>query len=316
MKPGDETIDWLLAGDPAIRWQVMRDLLDKPRRAWEAERDRVATQGWGKAILELQDPDGRWDKGVYTPKWTSVTYTLLTLRHLGLPAGHPQALRGCDHFYFRGLEEDGGINLFQSRTSSETCVNGMLLTLLSHFRHPDERLHSVAQYLIGEQMDDGGWNCRWNGRQRVGASHASFNTTLLVLQGLAEYCSAYTQPNGHMKTGIGRGHEFLLRHRVFKSHRTGRVFDPRMTFAHFPPRWHYDFLAALDYFQGVRAARDDRVQDAIDLLLERRTRDGRWTVASPWTGRTFFEMEKAGKPSRWNTLRALRVLRWWEQQPT
>jgi prenyltransferase/squalene oxidase-like repeat protein len=306
-------LDWLFKGDPAIRWQVMRDLLDEPAEVYEAERANLTTDGWGARLLAEQDPDGNWGGGVYSPKWISTTYTLLTLRHFGLMPGHPQALRGCDKFYERGLAADGGINLFKTRASSETCVNGMLLTLLSYFRHPDERVHGVAEYLLGEQMSDGGWNCRWSGQRHTGDGHASFNTTLLALQGFAEYVAAFPHLAVNIEAAIQRGQEFLLAHRLYKSHRTGRIVDSKMTHAHFPPRWHYDFLAALDYFQSVGAPRDQRVQDAVDLLLERRSGDGPWTLADPWPAKVFFELEAAGRPSRWNTLRALRVLKWWDR---
>jgi hypothetical protein len=312
MRPADEVIGWLLESDPAIRWQVMRDLQEEPAAIHEAERAKVATEGSGARLLSEQDPDGNWGNSVYTGKWKSTTYTLLTLRHFGLMPGHAKAMHGCDNLYGRGIEWDGGINLFKSRTGSETCVNGMILTLVSYFRHPDERVHSVADFLLGEQMQDGGWNCRWSGKRRVGASHASFNTTLLALEGLAEYSAAFPDRAREVGLAVTQGQEFLLRHRIYRSHRTGRIVDTKMTHAHFPPRWHYDFLAALDYFQSVDANRDPRMQDAMELLLERRGPDGRWTLAPPWPAKVFFELEEAGRPSRWNTLRALRVLKWWE----
>ncbi len=306
-----ETIAWLLAGDPAIRWQVQRDLLGQP---YTQECARVAREGWGADLLSRQTADGHWGGGIYSPKWKSTTYTLLHLRHLGLPPEHPQALRGCETFFFRGLERDGGLNWFRSFKHSETCINGMILALLSYFRFPDERIHSVAGFLLREQMPDGGWNC-----ERIkGATHASFHTTLSVLEGFAEYTAAYPHTLETVKPAVEAAHEFLWRHRLYKSHRTGEIFDPKMTQMPFPPRWHYDFLRALDYFQSVNAPRDERMNDAIDLLLKKREKDGRslaprdkWPLNAPYAGLVYFHMEKAGQPSRWNTLRALRVLKWW-----
>lgn len=305
-----QIIDWLLAGDPSIRWQVLRDLLDAPSVEVELERAEVARIGWGAQLLSHQDADGLWAKGIYSPKWRSTTYTLLLLRQLGLPAGNDQARRGCEKFFFRGLEKDGGINWFKSFGHSETCVNGMILTLLSYFRFPDERLHSVADYLLREQMPDGGWNCQWV--KGKGASHASFHTTISVLEGLAEYALAFPPLAASLQPARQAAHEFLLRHHLYQSHRTGSPADPAMTLMHFPPRWHYDFLRGLDYFQSVHAARDERIQPAIALLLEKQTVSGQWLLNRPWPGLVFFTLEETGQPSRWNTLRALRVLKWWQ----
>jgi hypothetical protein len=308
MQISGETISWLLEGDPSIRWQVMRDLLDEPPAVYEAERARVAAEGWGRALLERQDPDGRWGGGIYSPKWISTTYTLLLLRHLGLPPGHPQALRGCEHYLAYGLHTDGGIKLFKSMQTSETCVNGMILALLSCFRHPDERVRcSLPEFFVREQMPDGGWNC-----ERVhGATHGSFHTTLSVLEGLLEVDQARPLPDP-AREAADRAREFLLDHRLYRSHRTGEIADPAMTKMPFPPRWKYDFLRALDYFRAANAPRDERMSDAIELLRSKQTPDGRWKQNTPMTGLVFFDMEPAGRPGRWNTLRALRVLRWWE----
>lgn len=304
-----EQIDWLLRGDPSIRWQVMRDLLDESPSVYEKERARIKSQGWGGRLLSRQDPDGKWGGGVYSPKWTSTTYTLLLLREFGLPQKTLQARKGCNHFLLKGIHHDGGINLFRSIDHSETCVNGMMLSLLSYFRVPDARVHAVAEFLFKEQMPDGGWNC-----QSVhGASHASFHTTISVLEGMYEYGNAYPEKASPLVKATKRAHEFLLTHHLYKSHRTGRVVDPAMTRMYFPPRWHYDFLRALDYFQTVRADRDGRMKDAIELLKAKQKPNGRWTAYRRWPGRVFFELEKAGEDSRWNTLRALRVLKWWEE---
>ena len=300
-------LEWLLRGDPAIRWQVQRDLLAEEPRRYERERARIAHAGWGARLLSRQDADGNWGGGIYTPKWTSTTYTLLMLRDFGLPAVNPQARRACTNFFFGGLEQDGGINLFKSMNFSETCVNGMMLSLLSYFRSPDDRLHNVADYLLGEQMSDGGWNCR----RIKGATHASFNTTISVLEGLREYARCIEPVPDSVTAAIGRGLEFLLNHRLYKSHRTGRIVDSEMTRLHFPPCWHYDILRGLDFFWSVKAARDERMTDAIMLLESRQMPGGRWQLNKPWGGRVFFELEAVGRPSRWNTLRALRVLNWW-----
>jgi hypothetical protein len=304
-----ETIDWLLKGDASIRWQVMRDLLEEPPEIYEKERAKIKAQGWGGRLLSRQDASGTWGGGVYNPKWISTTYILLLLRQLGLEQDNPQAQNGCKHFLLKGIFRDGGINLFKSIDYSETCINGMILTLLSYFRSPDEHVHAVAEFLLKEQMADGGWNC-----QRVrGATHASFHTTISALEGMWEYRQADPKEALPIEEAIKKAHEFLLIHYLYKSHRTGKVVNSAMTRMYFPSRWHYDFLRALDYFQSVQAGYDERMKDAIELLKAKQQPNGRWVAPRPWPARVFFEMEKAGEDSRWNTLRALRVLKWWDQ---
>ena len=151
-----ETIDWLLRGDASIRWQVMRDLLEEPPGIYEKERAKIKAQGWGGRLLSRQDANGTWGGGVYNPKWISTTYTLLLLRQFGLEQNNLQAQNGCKHFLLKGIYRDGGINLFKSIDYSETCINGMILTLLSYFQFPDERVHNVGEFLLKEQMADGG----------------------------------------------------------------------------------------------------------------------------------------------------------------
>jgi hypothetical protein len=307
METHSETIRWLLQGDAAVRWQVLRDLCNEPAHVYENERAQVASEGWGAQLLSRQDTDDHWGGGIYSPKWKSTTYTLLLLRQLGLPPENPQASRGCEKFFFRGLEKDGGINFWKSFQHSETCINGMLLTLLSYFRFPDERIHSVTAFLLREQMPDGGWNC-----ERIkGATHASFHTTISVLEGLDEYGARYPENLSAVIEARAKAHGFLLQHRLYKSHRTGEPADYQMTLMHFPPRWRYDFLRGLDYFQRINAPKDECMNDAIELLLAKQNTDGTWPLNAPWPGLVYFHMEETGQPSRWNTLRALRVLKWW-----
>jgi hypothetical protein len=301
-----EALDWLLAGDPAIRWQALRDLAGANPRTVEREREKVATEGWGARLLARQDPDGTWASGLYSPKWKSTTYTALALRDLGLPVRNKKARAACALLLDEGLCRDGGINYGFWR-QSETCVTGMVLSILSYFRYDDERLDTVADHLLRQQMPDGGWNCR---RPR-GATHASMHTTISVLEGLRMYERRGRGRARAARSAQSRGREFLLRHRLFRSHRTGEVIKSEFVRLAYPPRWHYDILRALDYFREVEAPRDERLSDAVSLLEEKRRADGRWNLEHRYRGKVFFEMERLGMPSRWNTLRALRVMRWW-----
>ncbi len=306
MKTESDIIQWLMEGDPAVRWQTQRDLLSEPPHLFEKERALTSTQGWVARFLGLQDPEGTWGGGLYSPKWISTTYTMLTLRYLGLPSQHPQALKACELLLENGFFPDEGINFSRHAKQSETCITGMVLSLLAYFRYPDERVHRVAEHLLNQQMADQGWNCR----SHLGATHSSFHTTISALEGLREYELAYPENAGPIQEAQARGREFLLIHKLYRSHRTGEIVSERMTRFPFPPRWYYDVLRALDYFQSVNAEHDQRLNDAIELLFKRRRKDGRWPQYRGPSGVRHFEMEKAGQPGRMNTLRAMRVLKW------
>jgi hypothetical protein len=253
-----EAIQWLLDGDPSIRWQALRDLVEAPERVVERERSKVARDGWGARLLARQDPEGTWakrrrtraggmssDGGLYSPKWTSTTYTMLLLRDFGLPANNRQARRACTLLLDGGFERDGGINYGswgKMWGRSETCITGMVLSILSHFEHDDGRLDTLAEHLLEQQMPDGGWNCR----RPYGATHSSVHTTISVLEGLRLYELHRGRQARAVHAAQHRGREFLLVHRLFRSHRTGEIIKPQFTRFYFPPRWHYDILRALD----------------------------------------------------------------------
>jgi len=302
---------WLAAGDPAVRWQVLRDLEDAGERTVRREQRRVAKEGWGARLLALQEPDGRWGGGIYNPKWTSTTYTTVLLRSYGLPPRHPQALRACSQLLDTGFWQDGGINFYSRRRQrSETCISSMVLAVLCWFQSDDSRVDSLAEHVAAQQMADGGWNCCAMPGYGA-ATHGSFHTTISALEALLEYERFRPARSQEVGRAQERGREFLLKHRLFRSHHTGKVVNSAMTRFAFPPRWHYDVLRGLDYFRDAGAPRDERLSDAIALVEGRRKVDGRWVLQNRYPGKTFFEMEEPNEPSRWNTLRALRVLRWW-----
>lgn len=304
-------IEWLLDGDPAIRWQVHQDLLGSSSRVVAAERAQVAREGWGRRLLNLQAPDGRWSpdrrerfRGLYIPKWTSTTYTMLLLARLGAPPRDPGARRGCAALV-QGAEwfPSGGLGFFVSRRLAEPCVSAMVLFILESFdADPDARAR-LSRFLLQAQLGDGGWNCS------IGSNHGSFNTTTCSLEGLLPGAS-----DARTGAAVARGREFLLKHRLYCSHRTGRVVKPSFTRLRWPVGWETDVLRQLDWFARARMQPDARLQAAIDLILRRRLHDGRWAATCPQPGALHFELEEAGKPSRWVTLKSLRILKWWHQQ--
>lgn len=314
----DTPIGWLLNGDPAIRWQTLRDLVETTENVVERERSRVSKEGWGARLLAEQNPEGRWargkssDGGLYVPKWTSTTYTMMTLRDFGLPSTNPRAQRACKILLDEGFQSSGGIGYgawAKRYPGGETCITGMVLSILSYFEYDDRRLDAIAGRLLEEQMPDGGWNCR---RPR-GATHGSMHTTISVLEALRDYEHRGRNVRA-IRAAQRRGREFLLAHHLFRSHRTGAIIRSDFLKFSFPPRWHYDVLRALDYFQSVNATRDQRLAEAIELVRARRGADGRWPLQNRYRGKTYFELERIGAPSRWNTLRAFRVLKWWDER--
>jgi len=236
---------------------------------------------------------------------------MVLLRGLGLPAKHPQAVRACQVLLDAGFWNDAGINFWRPhRKRSETCVSSMVLAVASWFRYDDARVDELAGHVVEQQMADGGWNCRaMPGYGK--ATHGSFHTTISALEALSEYERFRPAKAKMAQAAQVRGRVFLLVHRLFRSHRTGRVVKPEMTQFSYPPRWHYDVLRGLDYFRDADASPDPRLEDGLRLLEQRRGADGRWLLQHEHRGRTFFPLEKVGEPSRWNTLRAMRVLRWW-----
>jgi hypothetical protein len=304
----EEVIQWFLEGDPAVRWQMLRDLTDANEIMIARERAKIDKEGWGAKLLAYQEDSGLWADGLYSPKWTSTTYTMLLLRRLGLDPENAQAQKGCQVLLDEGFYRDGGINYFASFKYSETCVTGMVLSILAYFNYQDGRVNRLVEHLLEQQMPDGGWNCQ----SYKGATHSSFHTTINVLEGLREYEKQHPEHDQNLIKSQQRGREFLLIHKLFRSHRTGEIVDPRMIRFSFPPRWRYDIMRALDYFRDCQAPRDDRCCDAIKLVKKKQRKDCLWRLQSRHPGKTFFELEHPSEPSRWNTLRALRILRWWK----
>lgn len=307
--PEQAVIKWLLEGDPAIRWQVKRDLLGENEAEVLQERQRVANQGWGADLLAQQDASGRWAGQLYNHKWISTTYTLQLLRRMGLDPENAQAHRGCQQLMEGGYQEGGAISFSKTVSRIDLGVCALTLSILAYFGCPDQRLHTMAEFLLDQQELDGSWIPE-PGLERL---QYIFAGTLLILDALREYQSQYRKLPARISAAQVKGREYLMEHHLYKTRDTGETIDQKLTRFSFPPRWHYDVLTALDYFQACRAERDDRLIGAIDLLNSKRRVNGTWKLQNRHPGKTFFEMEEVGRPSRWNTLRALRVLNWWQR---
>ena len=301
------TIDWLLDSDPAVRWQVMRDLTDASAEAVAAERIRIPREGVGAEILACQGADGSWHRDG-APVWLPTLFTMQLLRATGVDRAEPAVVSAVARLEagFRWDEEFGSKPFFEGEV--EPCINGGTLALGAYFGHPTE---SLARRLISEQLDDGGWNC-----EAPKSVRSSFHTTICVLEGLLEYERAVGSAP-EVASARRRGEEYLLERGLFRRRSTGEVANPAFLKFAFPPRYHYDVLRALDYFRAAGVRPDARMSDALQIVESRRQADGRWLLDHAYDEALAFPFnESVGEPSRWNTLRALRVLRWREQART
>ncbi len=300
-----DPIDWLLDSDPAIRWQTLRDLADASPAAIGAERARIPREGIGAEILARQGPDGAWHRDG-TPDWLPTLFTAQLLRATGADPTDSAIASAMSRLAtgFRWHEEFGAKPFFDGEV--EPCINGGALAIGAYFGRPAE---SLARRLVGEQLEDGGWNC-----DAPKSTRSSYHTTICVLEGLLEYERAAGAAPA-IAAARRRGDEFLLERGLFRRLSTGEVASPAFLKFGFPPRYHYDVLRALDYFRAAGGAPDARIEAAVRVVKSRRQADGRWlldashveSIAVPFD-------ERVGEPSRWNTLRALRVLRWYERE--
>jgi hypothetical protein len=310
-------LDWLLDSDPAIRWQVLHDLMDVPAKVVAAERARTTNKGWGARLLELQGVDGQWAGGACFPArslgqwdssdgqpWISTLPTLQLLHDFGVDPCS-ERVRGAvaligDHCRW----EHAGQPFFSGEV--EPCINGRTVSLGVYF---DLNMDRLVARLLDEQLEDGGWNCEVEN----GSIRSSFATTINVLEGLL----AHERATGGSTESIAarhRGEEYLLERKLFRRKSTGELVNPSWLQFSFPTRWHYDVLRALEYFRSVGEVPDSRMDEAIDLLRSKRQPDGTWLLENTHPGKIHFELENGdNRPSRWNTLRALRVLRWYEK---
>lgn len=306
-------LDWLLDADPAIRWQALRDLAGAPGDVVAAERARVATEGWGARLLALRDPDGQWAGGAFAPAsgwdpstdsgqpWTATLFTLVLLRDLRLDPHSPAARETVALVRDNSRWEYDGSRFFDGEV--EPCINGRVVALGAHF---GQDVEGVVRRVLADQLADGGWNC-WT---EQGATVSSFDSTINVLEGLLAHEQA-TGGSAETAAARRRGEDYLLERSLFRRRSTGEPASPAYQQFSFPPRWHYDVLRALDHFRATGAGPDERTDDAVALVRGKQQPDGTWRLENTHPGTVHFTLEDGdGRPSRWNTLRALRVLRW------
>lgn len=316
----DPVIDWLLASDPSIRWQVLSDLLEAPEPLWRAERARVETEGWGARLFSHQDDDGQWAGGAFIPAgfdahewsergqpWTATCFSLSQLREFGLDPSLARARRTVDLIGANSRWEEGGQPYWQGEI--EECINGRTVADGAYF---GVDVAPIVERLIGEQQSDGGWNC-----ERInGSTCSSFASTINVLEGLLEFEKA-TGGTPQSKTAREAGEDYLLKRHLFRRLSTGEPADKRFLCLCHPSRWRYDILRALDYFRAAclwsGSDPDPRLGEAIDRLRAMRQENGTWALDWTPAGRVWFPIDDGpGEPSPWVTLKAMRVLKWWD----
>lgn len=299
----DQIITWLLDGDFSIQYQVYRDLLGNNKKNLQ---QRIAKEGWGRRLLSLQNKKGHWGLAFYQPKWTSTHYTLLDLRNLCISPSTKLIQKTIASILKKEMKH-GYTKKYEMNVNKDICINGMVLNYASYFNSDEEYLKPIINYLLANQMQDGGFNCQ---SPRKGTVHSSLHTTLSVLEGLFEFRkNNYAYRIQEIKKIESEAIEFILQHKLYKSDKTGKIINPTFTRIPYPPRWKYDILRCLDFFQYANVKYDNRMQEAFDLIITKRKSNGLWRLQAKYPGKIHFEMEKAGKPSRWNTLRALRVLK-------
>ncbi|TWE11863.1 hypothetical protein [Rudaeicoccus suwonensis] len=312
----DETMRWLLAGDPSIRWQTLADLTDaSPQEVAEA-RSEVAESGWGKDLLDRQS-GGRWADGGCFPArdwhptvpitgdpdgqpWVATLPTLRLLRAFGIAPDHPRVRAAIEAVAEHCTWEYDDAPFFDGEV--EPCINGGALSVGAYFRRD---MDALATRLVGEQLPDGGWNCE----AERGSTRSSFHTTICVLEGLLDYeCNGGEVSVAEARRG---GEDYLLSRALFRRASTGEPADDSWLKFSFPTQWHYDVLRGADYFRGTGAAPDPRLGEALDLVRAKQQPDGSWLLENTHPGLAWFALDTGdGAPSRWNTLRALRVLSW------
>ncbi len=303
----NEIINWLLEGDISIRYQTEKYLLKSTMEKLDSLQRRISSEGWGKAFLELRDPEtGKWGGGWYTPKWRSTHYTMLELRDIEIHPETPEYRESAVKL-LNALWYNKGMG--SKDRMLDMCISGMLLRICCYCNTESEKINEIVDYIIDKHFQDGGWNCKW----RTGAIHSSMHTTISVLEGIHEYLvNGYTYRSDELIILRDQAHEFLLMHRLYKSDKTGKDIKSSFKMLSFPARWYYNFLRCLFYFVQVGVKYDPRMDDALNLLQTKRKKNGLWPLQHKIKGEVHFDMEQTGHESRWNSLRALVVMKFYK----
>ncbi|MDQ2854096.1 MAG: hypothetical protein M3R32_04470 [Chloroflexota bacterium] len=305
MTDRESIVDWLLDSDPSIRWQVLRDLLDAPADEVAAERAKVAREGWGAQILAAQDPDGRWSGGTFAPRWIATFDTLHLLYVFGIDPASQEARRAIAPVHEAARwDYDANLRFFEGEV--EPCINGRTVAIGAYFGRD---VRGIVDRLLGEQMADGGWNCE----QENGSIRGSFDSTINVLEGLLEY-ERSTGADSDVAAARGRGEEYLLARRLLHRLSDDEIGQRRWLYSGFPDGWFYTLPRVLDYFRVARMGPDERMTEALEIVRSKRRPDGQWPLDHAYHDASLVDFgEREDEPSRWITLRALRVLRWVEK---
>jgi hypothetical protein len=297
-------IEWLLSGDVAIQYQTKRDLVECSAQELTGLQSRISEKGWGKSFLEKRDPvTGRWGNGIYSPKWISTHYTLLDLKNIGIdPKNH--TYKESSWILLENLWVNQG--KIRKDRYQDFCVSAMVLSICCYTRLISDKIAEIVDYLLQHHYPDGGWNCNWD----HGDKHSSIHTTLTVLEAFRDYLSnSYPYRRDEINEQINLGHEYLLKRKLFRSLSTDEIIDEKMLMLSYPSRWKYDILRCLDYFQSVGYPYDQRMDEALDIVIKKQRKSNKWPLQQKYAGLVHFDMEQTGSDSRWNTLRALKVLK-------
>lgn len=299
-------IQWLLEGDVSVQFQTHRDILGSQTSVIDELQKRIATQGWGKRFLEQRDDQtGLWGNGIYGPKWISTHYTLLELKNIGLHPTCQQYIESSDILLNKIWSDIGKTKKHSKEVYLDLCVSAMIISICCYAKTQSPKINEIIDYLLEKQFSDGGWNCNW-GRD----TKSSLHTTLSVLEAFRDYeTSGYDYRLGDVKEAAPKAWEFILKKRLFRSVRTGEVIDTKMLMLSFPCRWKYDILRCMDYFASAQKSWDERIEEALQVILKKMKKNNHWPVQQKHTGKTHFDMEQTGGDSRWNTLRVLRILK-------
>ncbi|MCA8969132.1 MAG: hypothetical protein KDC95_05090 [Planctomycetes bacterium] len=312
MAPARRALDWLSSGDPAIRWQAMRDLGNASTDVVAAERARVASEGWGARVLAMQQPDGTWGGVAWNRGFDSTMHALMLLREFGLDPGSGEARRAVSlvnqHVTWSGCgpQECADHGFFEGET--EPCINAQVAAVGAYF---GQDVDALVARLLTEQLEDGGWNCE----AEYGSTRSSFHTTICVVEALLEYERSKAASPAVVEARQC-GEEYLLERRLMRRRSTGEQICDRKasipwTSMMHPSWWHYDVLRGLDHLRNAGRKFDDRIREALDCVASKRDSNGRWPLGARLEGRMPVDFDEApGSPSRWNTLRAARVLAW------